>query len=172
MSHTIGKHSRPAFSLVEILIVVVILGILASIAIPKFANASQSARESTLKEDLRLLRTQIGVYRTQHNEVNPGYPGGDLTQNPTPQTLSDQLTLYSDLAGNTSATGSSAYPWGAYVTTMPVNPVNNLATFKILQPSDSNTPDGSTGWLYQPASGMVWPNLVGADSTGRLFSDY
>ena len=70
------------FTLVEILIVVMILGILAAVAIPKFANASQSARESSLKDNLRLLRTQLGVYKSQHS-LYPGYPGGDFTATPT-----------------------------------------------------------------------------------------
>ena len=79
------------------MIVVTIIGILAAIAVPKLANASQVARENSLKDDLRQLRTQIGVYRSQHQNVCPGYPGGDTAQTPTSAALADQLMKSSDM---------------------------------------------------------------------------
>src|SRR3954469_16041041 len=91
------KRGAGGFTLVEIMIVVVIIGILAAIAVPKLSNASQVARENSLKEDLRLLRTQISVYRANHRDAYPGYPGGDSAQTPTQQVFSDQLTLYTDI---------------------------------------------------------------------------
>ena len=55
---------KRAFTLVEILIVVVILGILAAIVLPKFSNASAIARASMLADDLRVIRMQVQVYRS------------------------------------------------------------------------------------------------------------
>jgi len=63
------RRHRRGFTLVEILIVVVILGILASIVIPQFSNATETARQNTLKDELRYLRTQFVVYGAQHNDV-------------------------------------------------------------------------------------------------------
>ncbi len=80
----IGKRPPPAgFTLVEVLIVVVILGILGAVIIPSFSNASEIARESTLADTLRLMRTQLGVFGAQHLDVSPGYPNGDTTAAPT-----------------------------------------------------------------------------------------
>src|SRR6185312_718042 len=100
---SVPQDCRRGFTMVEILIVVVILGILAAIAVPKLSNASQVARESSLKESLRLKRTQLGVYKAQH-DVYPGFPGGDASQTPSAQVMADQLLKYTDSLGNTSST--------------------------------------------------------------------
>ena len=55
-------RTRKGFTLIELLIVVVIIGILAAIAIPKFANTKQKAYVATLKTDLRNLVTAEESY--------------------------------------------------------------------------------------------------------------
>ncbi|MFW5653422.1 MAG: prepilin-type N-terminal cleavage/methylation domain-containing protein [Planctomycetota bacterium] len=57
---------RCGFTLVEILIVVVILGILASIVVPRFTSASEDARASALRAQLQTIRGQIEMYRARH----------------------------------------------------------------------------------------------------------
>ena len=161
-----------AFSLMEILIVVVILGILAAIAVPKLSNASHVARENTLKDDLRFLRTQIIVFHSQHQEVYPAYPAGNLAQTPTEADFVAQMTQFTDDQCNVSASVSAVCKWGPYLTQMPDNPINSLHTIKILADSDSLTADNTTGWLYKPSTGEIAPNLIGSDSVGKAFSSY
>ena len=54
--------NRSGFTLIELLIVVVIIGILASIAIPKFANTKEKAHLAAMKSDLRNLVTVEEAY--------------------------------------------------------------------------------------------------------------
>ena len=54
--------NRKGFTLIELLIVVVIIGILAAIAIPKFANTKEKAYIASIKSDLRNLVTAEEAY--------------------------------------------------------------------------------------------------------------
>jgi type IV pilus assembly protein PilA len=56
------NHMRKGFTLIELLIVVVIIGILAAIAIPKFANTKTKAYTAAMKSDLRNLVTAEEAY--------------------------------------------------------------------------------------------------------------
>src|SRR5436190_21840661 len=95
-----GKRMARAFTLVEIMIVVLLLGIIAAIVMPQFSDASHVTREKVLKEDLRFLRNQVAVYAIQHHDRAPGYSGGS----PSAAAFADQMTKFTDMNGNVSAT--------------------------------------------------------------------
>ena len=59
--------NRKGFTLIELLIVVVIIGILAAIAIPKFANTKDKAYVAQMKSDLRNLATYEEQYAADNN---------------------------------------------------------------------------------------------------------
>ncbi len=176
MKHSIGNDRRlsrrgrstsvarlaRAFTLVEILIVVVILGILATIVLPQFSNASASARENTLKDELRYLRTQIVVYKAQHKDIAPGEAGADFI---------GQMTGHTDEVGNINATQTSVYKFGPYLSKMPANPINTLSTVEISAASPL-TGDGSHGWVYNPATLEIIADLAGSDSNGTAYITY
>ena len=164
---------RAAFTLVEILIVVIILGILATIVIPQFTSASQGAKENSLKDDLRFMRTQIGVFKAQHRDITPGYPGGDRTASPTESDFGDQMTLHTSEACATSTTSSAVYKFGPYLSRMPVNPINSLTTVLMVDNDAAvPAPDGSTGWIYKPQTQQFIANLTGSDANGTPFGEY
>ena len=66
MSFHISRRVRQGFTLIEILIVVVILGILAAIVIPQFTDAAGEASRSNLQSQLQTIRSQIELYNVQN----------------------------------------------------------------------------------------------------------
>lgn len=59
------RAGRPAFTLVEILIVVVIIGILAALVFPSLTGTGRQARETSARRHLQILRHQIEYYRVR-----------------------------------------------------------------------------------------------------------
>ncbi len=161
-----------AFTLVEILIVVLILAILAAIVLPKFSSASATARASMMADDLRIMRTQLQVFKSQHMDVPPGYPGLNPAATPTQAAFEQHMTLSSTAAGATAVAGTAGYPFGPYLRQMPVNPINNLSTLQILTPGDVPAADNSHGWLYDPTTMLFKADSPGTDDGGKAYIDY
>lgn len=70
MGQRIPTRTRESgFTLVELMIVMLIIAILASIAIPQFKAAIQNAREAALKEDLHVMRDAIDSYTMDKNKA-------------------------------------------------------------------------------------------------------
>jgi general secretion pathway protein G len=116
------RNVSRGFTLVEILIVVIILGILAAIVIPQFTNASTEARENSLRSLLQTIRSQVELYKLQHGDL---YPTDDGTV--------DGAWDWTKLTGRTNQAGASMpeggnvadYPFGPYLQSAPVNPLNS-----------------------------------------------
>jgi general secretion pathway protein G len=171
-----GDSCRPqGFTLIEILIVVVILGILAAIVIPQFSNASHVARENALKDDLRYLRTQVAVFKAQHRDIPPGYPGGNPNAIPTADDLVAQMTLYSNDKCVTSTTGITGFPLGPYVQKMPANPLTSVAQVLVIPNGQAmpKTYQGTDyGWIYKPQTQEIVVNSDQKDNNGVAYLDY
>src|SRR2546426_2776684 len=70
--------NRKGFTLIELLIVVVIIGILAAIAIPKFANTKEKAYLASMKSDLRNLVTAEEAYFADSVKYTAAYGAGGI----------------------------------------------------------------------------------------------
>lgn len=69
----IARRTRKGFTLIELLIVVVIIGILAAIAIPKFADTKEKAYLTAMKSDLKNMVSAAEAYYSDHNTY-VGFP--------------------------------------------------------------------------------------------------
>jgi prepilin-type N-terminal cleavage/methylation domain-containing protein len=170
---TIHKPLR-GFTLVEILIVVAILGILASVIIPEYTGYTQKAKESAAKESLQLLRSSIERYAIQHNGIAPGYVNGNSESNPSFSFFSMQMRMATNATGEVASIGTQGYPLGPYLSQLPVNPFNGKFLVGIIY-NDGQFPENATenlGWIYKPAIKAIrlyWP---GTDSEGTRYYDY
>ena len=163
-----------AFTLVEILIVVVLLGIIARVVLPLVADSAISARESALAQALQMLRRYVLIYTTQHLEVAPGYPDGDTTQASTEQAFVEQITLSSNSSGQTAAVGTPGFERGPYLARLPANPLNGLSTVQVLGDAEDFPANGddSHGWIYKASTAEVRADNTGANDSGKAYYDY
>jgi general secretion pathway protein G len=135
---------RAAFTLVELLIVVIILGILAAVVIPQFSDASTDARLSSLTTNLQTIRGQIDLYKLQHNGSYPALA-----------TFSDQMTKKTDVDGTVNAAGK----YGPYLQKVPNNPFTVGGTGNDVTNTAAAT---NKAWYYDAATGEFKANDGGA----------
>ncbi len=166
--------NKKAFTLVELIIVVTILGILASLVIPTFQGHVAQAKEAAAKDNLKVIRTQVEVYKIQHQGVPPGYINGSGA--PT-ALLALQFTATTTLTGAVSASTvpAGAYVNGPYIKKLPENPYNKLSTITYVEDGTafSVAVDGTSGgWLYKKETAEFKLNWTGNDGDGTAFIDY
>ena len=149
---TIRRLTKKGFTLVEILIVVIILGILAAIVIPQFTNASQDARKSSLTSQLQTIRSQLALSGLQHRDVvSPALYGGG-----TGLVAWDQL-IKKTSESDWTATGTM----GPYFTNIPTNPLNGGSAVVVVAADpawDASVTGGTsaTGWVYVTGTGKIF----------------
>ncbi len=100
------QRTRKGFTLIELLIVVVIIGILAAIAIPKFADTKRKAYITAMKADLKNQVSAAEAYFSDNNTYNGFTPSG-LSSGVVAGTFSGTATGWSASATHATATGSS-----------------------------------------------------------------
>ncbi|MCP4375188.1 MAG: prepilin-type N-terminal cleavage/methylation domain-containing protein [bacterium] len=132
-------HNRRGFTLVEVLWVIMFLGLLAGIVLPKFSDATTDAKLSNLKKNLQQVRAQLQLYRLQHNNTYPT----DITA---------QLTSKTDEDGTINPSGTL----GPYMRFFPDNRFIEDAT-----KSDATGGAEGDGWNYTASTGTFLANSDG-----------
>lgn len=148
-------RGKKAFTLVELMIVISILGILGAIVLPMFQDHIQKAKEAAAKDNLRILRETIGRYAVDHNDIAPGYTQND----PTKMAFGIAFKLQLE---------------DGYLSGMPESPFNDLDTLTIVANGGTfpATADGLSGWVYKPETKEIRLNYAGSDSEGVSYFTY
>lgn len=148
---------RRGFSLVELVIVVVILGIIGAIAIPRMSKGASGAGESALLSDLAALRNAIELYAAEHDGTYP-----------TASDIVLQLTGYSDAAGDAQATPDATHVYGPYLHAIPTLKVKGTRKGSAgIAAADAV----GVGWLYTAATHTIKANSTETSSDGTTTFD-
>lgn len=131
---------RTAFTLVELLIVVIILGILAAVVIPQFSDSTSDARVSALMTNVQTIRGQIDLYKLQHNGGLPGQA-----------TFAAQMTGKTDADGTVNPTGK----YGPYLQRVPTNPFTVGGTGNDVT---NGAAAANKAWFYEATTGEFKAN--------------
>jgi type IV pilus assembly protein PilA len=119
------------FTLIELLIVVVIIGILAAFAIPKFANTKQKATVASMRSDLRNLASTQESYWVE----NRTYYGGAIPDLAFPYTPTLGVTV--------TIVNASDAGWSAQATALPLSAQTCVIFYGTTPPIPPATADGA-----------------------------
>lgn len=136
---------RKAFTLIEILIVVIILGILAAIVVPQFTSATEDAQLSSAKSTLQTIRSQIELYRVRNNGAYPAFPFAN-----------------EDGWGDTSENG---FIGNDYMRSRPMNPRTATRTVDTgnKAAAEAYAQTGEQGWFWDLATNEMYCNGLDED---------
>ena len=143
-----NRARKSGFTLIEILIVVIILGILAAIVIPQFSSASNDARRSNVQTTAQTLRSQIALFRLQHADKLPD--AANFWNLMTQYSSEDAATL------STAKTATTKY--GPYMQQVAPNALNQLTTIA------DGTSGSNVGYVYDYATGNGSGQIWGTDT--------
>ena len=155
------------FSLAEILIVLGIMAILATVVVLNFANSDTGAKENVLKSNVATLREAVDLYRADHGWY-PCDAVKDWNKAGNGVNFVYQLMQFTDATGKPAKTRTSTYRFGPYLKHWPEDPFTEVGTVAVDRTRDEILSEmslrvgkgtGKGGWYYQRKSGNVCANL-------------
>jgi prepilin-type N-terminal cleavage/methylation domain-containing protein len=168
--------TRRGVNLVELLLVVIIIGIIASIAVPRASRGARLTTEPELVNCLAILRTAIEEYGADHEGRFPGTNPDRTAGDPT--LFAAQLTKFTSTTGEVSDIRTSMHQFGPYIRRgIPAVPVgSHRGSWHVAIDIDNLMPAVDpaqpAGWIYNPLTGDIIANAEGTDEAGQLYCNY
>jgi prepilin-type N-terminal cleavage/methylation domain-containing protein len=143
-------RKQKGFTLIELMIVVAIIGILAAVAIPKFAEMLEKAREGATKGNVGAIKSAVSIFYGDNTGVFPTSLTDDQFKNYLAAIPPVKVTH--PKAGETALKGT--------------------ATDITVVTADATIGTTTDGWKYNRTSGDVWVNNSQTDTKATQYSMY
>lgn len=167
---------KSALSVIELIVAVLIIGIIAAIAVPRFSQAADDDDGEELRQGLNAMRFAIELYYFEHGEY-PGQLGDGVYDAGTAEAFISQLTGVTDENGHVSGERDAQHHYGPYlrlgIPPCPVPPRVGLTGVHVVDSAPQFTPSAAqAGWVYNCRTGDVALNSDITDPAGVQYDDY
>lgn len=161
MQLSLSKGLAKGFTMVELLIVIIVLGILVAIVIPKFSNSGLQAKKAATLATLQIVRTQLGLAKVQHEEFFPALGSGESSWD----MLLIKTEPTSDPSGHYPSGNGNENDVGPYLQRQPENPFEVSSTVASIGQASAGV-----GFVYEQSTGQI-KAVVSSDIFNELELD-
>ncbi len=157
---SLKKLSKKGFTLIELMIVVAIIGILAAIAVPKFADMVTKSKEASVKGSLGAVRSAVSIY---YGDMEGEFPGN----------LFESLVFADKYMSSAQGLGNFTVPKNG--TGNPGHSSSNTTAAGVRQSATGTAADDSTAIQYYNTgarSGEVYVNCTHRDTKSSIWTAY